>query len=315
MKSRQQKRKEARDEAKRLSSLPPKFQNDLKKLDPQAKSMQINYKNQQAIYSYLLEGPIYDSTIKGRTLAVSKDIFSVKPKLEAGNFKDIDNNQWIDKNETWEFPVSMIPEASKYRITFGQKLSPTYLDELVKVQSSIDKDKTNDQIESHWLMCSIRDVKLMEQTYSKFEVDDVVFDLNIGIDRLFFTSIPDELVQLIKARNQLEVAINKPSIQRSSLIGAGIKIQKLNKQINFPELFEQLVNIFDSDSFKNFLEITSTGTKFNIDKIEGIDYRIPKIPSQVKVLATTKLSLEEPETRGYLEFNKKKFGNKCKSLI
>ncbi|KAA2280240.1 hypothetical protein [Candidatus Nitrosocosmicus sp. SS] len=262
------------------------------------KNFSINYEKGTAEMQFLVHVP---SSIKNQFHSVvipyNKD-FVIK-RMHSQSFSIITGAWYLDKDR-WKLNTKNLPGDEKYYITLEGKIDPSFLDDLVWIQRSANRD-SSEKYDKYWLRAVIKNVHSFQSLWSSLEIEDVNIGVDISIMKAIATSLPSELSDV--SMKTVEFVKAGQGNDRNRLYAAWRDLYKVSKnsKIDYSHIIRVLNKISDARDFDRYL---STKPPFYLGPIRRIDQYAGYIPQKMSVEVITRLSLTEPKADGVLLFKK-----------
>ncbi len=189
-------------------------------------------------------------------------------------------------------------------ITFTGGITEKALNSLVRVQPSINRDRT-DKFEKYWLSSMIQDIEIWESLWNILEIEDVTNNVEVALASILQGIFPIEIQRLLKTT----VEFNKAGMlkDRNKLYNAWrqYRIALSNAKLTPDKVMEIIKKVSEAEYMRKFLDVDLPYRLGNIQKHSDIVNLMPKF---IQVDAVTNLSLKKPSSTGYLTFKKHDFG-------
>ena len=230
------------------------------------------------------------------------------------SLKAIDDAVIIDEDDGLILSLDTIPmEAETILLNIKCPLKHRrFLDRLIYTKVQTEPRK---KITSYWMSAQFKHYDALRKKLSSLRIDDLDFFIQVHIQQNIKEVIPSQFIkqlevgkELLQTRDrELKIRLAKEHLRLArgnNLVGKEEeviqKIEDLLKPRNFGEYLHVLGQFNYSDCFQ--------GASF---------FRIPNfvIPSAMRVITKTKLSLENPATKGELQYNSKQFKDDFENIF
>jgi hypothetical protein len=174
-----------------------KVSEQLRPFDPSIKSFRIDYLGRDSEVKYLLLIPngirrqlhrkIEIPAITGFRFDEMWDL----DKLASVEFS------WAFDGEKWILDVTKLPSSERYWLTVKGKVSKDFLDRLVKVKAA-ENPSREDEDDKYWVHSAMKDVEFFVKIWKSLNIDQVNADVRIGVERMFSSAIPMNLMEKLE---------------------------------------------------------------------------------------------------------------------
>lgn len=189
---------------------------------------------------------------------------------------------------------------------------PNFLDSFINRHKSDDipfQDYKDDGIREYWMHAELKHPKILQESYGKFDFQDIDFKVDVGVQQDVKTEISpkfrseiDRLCELIQEKNP------RAMFKRGSAYIASKKSRKGTTN----DILSELQEVFSPNIFKNYVDVHDDF--YYLDCQRGVNYHdnlpIPTWPKTMDVISRTDITLEKPAASGTLIYKRNEFIDK-----
>ena len=276
-----------------------KIKEYFKDFRPEAKSMNINFSHRTCDIGLAIKAD------EGFRKNHNKIKIPAYPGFRIVSMQDASFNRiqslWKNINNEWVLDSKDLPPSDGYFIVMKGNMDPKNLEGLVHIKPSFNRD-SNDEIDKYWLDASIKDPKKLEEIWTELQVDEVDVGVKIDTNKLFGLRLPQEIKD--KADSiQKYLGAGKQG-DRGLLFHAMHDFKRQERKTPFhPNDFLRVIqNLTTRETMLDYISVDESYDIGDVDHptaYEGI------LPQEVKIQTLTRLTLEDPQSLGYLTLRRK----------
>lgn len=215
---------------------------------------------------------------------------------------------WKLVGDEWILNAKDLPASDGYFIKLEGSIDEKVLNELVHIKPSFNRD-SNDETDKYWLDASLKNPKKLEEIWTELQIDELSVGVKIDINKLFGLRIPQEIKDKSDAIQKYLYAGKQGD--RGLLFKSMMDFKRQEKKTPFhPNDFVRIIQTLTArDTLLDYLSVEKSYSIGDIEhptKYEGI------VPQDVKVQALTTLTLENPQSLGFLTLQRKLYLEKIK---
>ncbi len=283
----------------------------LQPFKPTKKRFKINYQNRSAEIKILVNN-LSGLSKKWRKIVIpASQGFTLTEVLKPlyMDMEFIDPSSIFD-GKNWKINPSKL-NTDALLFTLEGNISEKALNSLVRVQPSINRDRT-DEVERYWLSSMIKDAEIWEDLWNILEIENVSANVELALSSILKGIFPNEVKNLLEATTKFVKA--GEGKDRTELFNAWRerRLAKLNSKLTPSRVVEIIKEISQSEFLGNYLRVDQP---YRLGIINPHSDIINMIPKFVNVDTITNLSLKSPTSTGYLSFNKSKFSKEVLSKL
>ena len=265
---------------------------------PDMKKMVYNYGDRSGTMKFKITVPNNRSRLTGNVEIPLREGYRVQEVL-AGGFDPIKIPMEI-KNDIIIIDPSSLPSEEEYLITVQKdSISDEKLQNVVGIEPSTEP-KAKDGVDEYWIESFIKNPALVTDIYDVFEVENIDFNIQVGVQRCFSQSIPRDLIKVFERTRDLVQASNEDDVHEVK------KIHKLRKgsqdysEINEQDLAQFIESLASAESLNDFVSVEDP---YNRREITTESYDLV-FPERVQVGVATRLNLDRQAADGTLRFHR-----------
>ena len=192
---------------------------------------------------------------------------------------------------------------------------PNYLSSLVDRHHA--KEIPNDGNNEYWMHAELKHPKVLDRKYGKLELQDIDFNVDVGISSDINTIIPDAFKRELEIGIEMFKETNPRRIQQLGFE----KIQAMKsrgKNKSAVECLSGLQDLFVSNSFRKYIDVEKD---FHYaDCLRGNNYHdtVPwnlTWPKTMKVISRTDLNLKNFAAEGIVKYKRRDFVSEIEKII
>lgn len=215
---------------------------------------------------------------------------------------------WIFENNEWVLDAKSLPASDGYFIEMEGDIDDKRIKDLVHIKPALNRDG-NEEHDRFWLDSSLKNPKLLEQVWNELQIDEVDVGVLIDVNKLFGLRLPQEIKE--KAETMRDYITAGKNLDRQSMfnIARELRSQERKSRFNPNDFIQVIQNLTARTTLIDYLSVEHKYEIGNIDqptKYQGI------VPQDVKVQTLTTLTLRDPQSLGYLTFQRKRYLDKIK---
>lgn len=283
-----------------------KIKEYFKDFRPEAKSMTINYTRKSCTIGLALQVDEGFRKSHGKIKIPAYSGFQIT-KMQDASFNQI-KSLWKLIDGEWILDTKELPPSDGYFIEMEGNIEKKNLEGLVHIKPSINRD-SNDEVDRYWLDASLKDPKKLEQIWTELQIGEVDVGVKIDVNKLFGLRIPQELKD--KA-DSIQKYLNAGRLgDRNLIFNAMWDFKRQERKSPFhPNDFLSVIQ--NLTARETLLDYVSVDKSYTIGDIEHPTRYEGMVPQDVKVQALTTLTLEDPQSLGYLTLQRKLYLAKIK---
>lgn len=190
-----------------------------------------------------------------------------------------------------------------------------YLNSLVERHHA--KEIPNEEDNEYWMHAELKHPKVLKNKYGKLELQDIDFNVDVGLSRDINTVIPD------KFKNELEIGVEllKETNPRNIQQLGYKRIQAMRsrgKNKSAVECLNDIQDLFASQTFCKYIDVEKD---FHYsDCLRGHNYHefVPwnlTWPKTMKVVSRTDLNLDNFASEGIVKYKRRSFLDEIEKMI
>lgn len=230
---------------------------------------------------------------------------SVKTTLTAyPSFRPIDGSIIKSDSEGLILSLDTIPEATESILLSIKCYLPhnKFIERLIH-QTTQTEPKSD--ITSYWMTAQFKHFNMLKDKIDAVNIDDLEFAVRVHIQQNIKDIIPQQLIKQLDVGTKLLQTRDREQKQRLAM--EHIRLSK-RTNINEHEIIEKIQDLTKPNNFESYLEVKGDFHYYDCMQAGSL-FRIPNftIPTMMRVVSKTNLTLEEQATHGELQFKKKVF--------
>jgi hypothetical protein len=215
---------------------------------------------------------------------------------------------WKLVDGEWILDARDLPSSDGYFIKLEGGIEEKSLLDLVHIKPSINRD-SNDETDRYWLDASLKNPRKLEEIWTELQIDELNVGVKIDVNKLFGLRIPQEIKDKSDAVQKYLTAGKQGD--RGLLFNAMQDYKRQEKKTPFhPNDFLRVMqHLTARDTLLDYLSVEKS---YSIGDIEHPTKYEGMVPQEVKVQALTTLTLQDPQSIGYLTLQRKLYLEKIK---
>lgn len=190
---------------------------------------------------------------------------------------------------------------------------PRLLDGLIQRNTPAETPKSKST--EYWLHAELRHPAALKTRYSRFDLQDLEFAVDVGIAENVKTVLPKSLVKELET--SVALLESRDKIRKRVLADEHLRAMDLRGGESTVRLLGNLQSVFVPTAFRRFVEVKRD---FHYGDCErGVSLYdtlpIPTWPRSMKVVSRTDLSLERPASQGTLVYKRDAFQKRVQELL
>lgn len=265
---------------------------------PQTRSVRYNYRERTSEMTFLIEVP--DSRERKLSdVEIPVLGYRVKDMFSMPDYKSVES-AIVHKDEYITFDPDALPGHNEFILTLTGNVDPDTLKELVHLKVPEDP-QTKDELDKYWVHSAIKRPSIMKEVYDDLQIDNVDLSVQVGVQRCFSSTIPQDVLDLFDKTRELMEASDK--YNRNKLRSAGKRRHEALQSINTQpgEAADFLRSLATAEHIQDFISVDSPYRRRNINP--ELSNNRP-IPETIDVDITTDLDLDNRAADGEIVFEK-----------
>lgn len=182
------------------------------------------------------------------------------------------------------------------------------------VNKQVQIEPRND-VTSYWMTAQFKHLRPLRDKLDSLRVEDLDFLVRVHIEQNIKEIIPHAFIrQLEVGRDLLQT---KDREKKQSLAREHLRLAQANKLVgNEEKVIEKIEDLLKPSNFESYLDLI--GQFYYHDCFQaGSFFRVPNfvIPSMMRVVSKTNLTLEEPAKEGELKFKRREFEDNFEEIF
>jgi len=182
------------------------------------------------------------------------------------------------------------------------------------VNKQVQVEPRND-VTSYWMTAQFKHLKPLKDKLDSLRVEDLDFFVGVHIEQDIKDIIPHAFIrQLEVGRDLLQT---KDREKKQSLAREHLRLAQSNKLVgNEEKVIEKIEDLLKPSNFESYLDLIGQFYYHDCSQA-GSFFRVPNfvIPSMMRVVSKTNLTLEEPAKKGELKFKRREFENSFEEIF
>lgn len=190
-----------------------------------------------------------------------------------------------------------------------------YLSSLVERHHA--KEIPNDEDNEYWMHAELKHPKVLKSKYGKLELQDIDFNVDVGLSKDINTVIPDTFKNELEIGMELLKATNPHSIQQLGY--KRIRAMRLRgKNKSAIECLNDIQELFARQNFCKYIDVEKD---FHYsDCLRGHNYHeaVPwnlTWPKTMKIVSRTDLNLDNFASEGVVKYKKRSFLDEIEKMV
>jgi hypothetical protein len=276
---------------------------------PEFRDMRISYRTQKSEIGLVLYIPNSLKRSINKIEIPAYQNFAVSDMIDE-SFSRIPS-AWQFDNGKWVLKPSMLPASEKYLLKLKGEVPKETLLDIVRIQPAQNRDQTS-ELDKYWLHSMIRNVAFIEQIYRELEVSDIDVAVNVGVERCFSTTFPEEMKRVLEASKRWIQAGH--GRDRNEIQRAWLNLRRVTgaSRIQVGDIVKTIYRLTLGELFADYL---SVDMPYSLSEIRREERFMGLFPEKMTVEACTDLNLKQPVATGYLTFKKKEYMKKIEEFL
>lgn len=269
---------------------------------PQTKSVRYNYREATSEITFLIEVPDSRRRKFGEVKIPIKQGYRLKDMFALPEYESVNAAYTSDKGYI-SFDPEDLSTQNKYIVTLNGDVDAQTLNEIVHLKAPEDPTR-NEKEDSYWVHSAIKRPGVMKDIYDDMHVDNVDISLNVGVQRCFSNSIPEDVLSVFDRTRDLLEASNEDD--RNRILTASRRRYQARRDLSTSpaEAADIVRSLATAENIQDYINIDDPLRERNINPGESEKHIFPET---VSVDVTTDLDLDRQAVDGDIVFQKKKF--------
>lgn len=277
---------------------------------PQTKSVRYNYREATSEITFLIEVPDNRKRKFGKVKIPISDGYRLKDMFSLPGYNSV-NAAYTSEKGYVSFDPSELPSNDRYIVTLRGDVKPQTLDEIVHLKAPEDPTRSEEE-DSYWIHSAIKRPGVMKEVYDDMQVDNVDISLNVGVQRCFSNSIPEDVLSVFDRTRELMEASNRDD--RNQILTASKRRYRARRDLSTSpaEAADIVRSLATADNIQDYITIDDPFRERNINPGTAEQHIFPET---VSVDVTTDLDLDQQAADGDITFRKKSFERFIEDMI
>jgi len=269
---------------------------------PQTKSVRYNYREATSEITFLIEVPDGRKRQFGKVKIPIREGYRLKNMFTLPEYNPVKAAYTSDQGYI-SFNPKELPNQSEYIVTLNGDVEPQTLDEIVHLKAPEDPTRSEEE-DSYWIHSAIKRPGVMKDVYDDMQVDNVDISLNVGVQRCFSNSIPDDVLSVFDRTRDLLEASNEDD--RNRILTASRRRYQARRDLSMSpaEAADIVRSLATAENIQDYITVDDPFRERNINPGTP-EQQI--FPETVSVDVTTDLDLDRQAADGDIIFQKKSF--------
>jgi len=233
-----------------------------------------------------------------------RPIQSLKPMFSAITFLD----------DGFEIDLNSLQIGETYMLDLEYEIpDPNFVDSLVYKKVANEAPKNG--IQDYWMAAQLKHLDVLKQDFGYVDLRDIDFSVDVSIYQDIKIKIPRVFSEKIETIVRLTQHIGRSEQQK--LFSRLVHQQKHKYTGEEMQLLKELQNLFNSQKFSQFVEITNDFYYSNC--VRGAEFYekmpFPTWPKTMKVISRTDLNFDNPAANGNLVYKKDNFADEIGKIF
>lgn len=228
-------------------------------------------------------------------------------QMQDATFNQI-KSAWKLIDGEWILNANDLHPSDGYFIKLEGSVAEKSLQDLVHIKPSINRD-SDDEVDRYWLDASLKNPKKLEEIWTELQIDEIDVGVKVDVNKLFGLRIPQELKDKSEA---IQKYLHAGKQGDRGLIFHAMHDYKRQERTNpfHPNDFFQIIQ--NLTARETLLDYLSVDKRYDIGDVDHPTKYDGLVPQDVRVQALTTLTLQEPQSIGYLTLKRKLYLEKIK---
>lgn len=269
---------------------------------PQTKSVRYNYREATSEITFLIEVPDGRKRQFGKVKIPVGEGYRLKDMFTLPEYNPVKAAYTSDQGYI-SFNPKELPNQSQYIVTLNGDVEPQTLDEIVHLKAPEDPTRSEEE-DSYWVHSAIKRPGVMKDVYDDMQVDNVDISLNVGVQRCFSNSIPEDVLSVFDRTRDLLEASNEDD--RNRILTASRRRYQARRDLSTSpaEAADIVRSLATAENIQDFITVDDPFRERNINPGTPEQHIFPET---VSVDVTTDLDLDRQAADGDIIFQKKSF--------
>lgn len=283
-----------------------KIKEYFKDFRPEAKSMNINFSHRTSSIGLAIKVEEGFRKNHNKIKIPAYPGFQIT-KMQDASFNQI-NSLWKIVDGEWILGTKDLPPSDGYFVELEGSIEQKNLEGLVHIKPSINRDG-DDDVDKYWLDASLKNPKKLEEVWNELQIDEVNVGVKIDINKIFALQLPQEIKD--KADSIQKYLRAGRMGDRGLIFNAMHDFKRQERKTPFhPNDFLRVIQSLTAR--ETLLDYVSVDHGYNIGDVDHPTKYEGIIPQDIKVQTLTRLTLENPQSLGYLTLQKRMYLEKIK---
>lgn len=277
---------------------------------PQTKSVRYNYREATSEITFLIEVPDSRKRQFGKVKVPIGEGYRLKHMFALPEYNPV-KAAYTSEQGYISFNPKELPNQSKYIVTLNGDVDPQTLDEIVHLKAPEDPTR-NEEEDSYWVHSAIKRPGVMKDVYDDMQVDNVDISLNVGVQRCFSNSIPEDVLSVFDRTRDLLEASNEDD--RNEILTASRRRYQARRDLSTApaEAADIVRSLATAENIQDYIGVDDPFRERNINPGTPEQHIFPET---VSVDVTTDLDLDRQAADGDIIFQKRSFEEFIKGKI
>ena len=273
---------------------------------PEARNMTINYSRKTSTISLALKIDEGFRKNHNKIKIPSYDGFKISSMKDA-TFHEL-KSIWRLENNEWILDAKLLPPSDGYFIEMEGDIDEKGIRDLVHIKPALNRDSNVDD-DRFWLDSSLKNPKLLETIWTELQINEVDVGVLIDVNKLFGLRLPQDIKEKADTMRNFVAAGKNLDRQAMFHIAQELRDQERKSRFNPNDFIQVMHNLTARTTLIDYLSVEK---KYEIGQIDQPTKYQGIVPQDVKVQTITTLTLKEPQSLGYLTFQRKRYLDKIK---
>ena len=182
------------------------------------------------------------------------------------------------------------------------------------VNKQVQVEPRND-VTSYWMTAQFKHLRPLRDKLDSLRVEDLDFFVRVHIEQNIKEIIPHAFIRQLEVGKEL--LQTKDREKKQSLAREHLRLAQSNKLVgNEEKVIEKIEDLLKPSNFESYLDLI--GQFYYHDCFQaGSFFRVPNfvIPSMMRVISKTNLTLKEPAKKGELKFKRREFEDNFEEIF
>ncbi len=182
------------------------------------------------------------------------------------------------------------------------------------VNKQVQVEPRND-VTSYWMTAQFKHLRPLRDKLDSLRVEDLDFFVRVHIEQNIKEIIPHTFIRQLEVGKEL--LQTKDREKKQSLAREHLRLAQANKLVgNEEKVIEKIEDLLKPSNFESYLDLIGQFYYHDCSQA-GSFFRVPNfvIPSMMRVVSKTNLTLEEPAKEGELKFKRREFEDSFEDIF